>query len=124
MAINDTIQIALIGAGGMGQGDAHHSTSLPGVKLVAACDLYSSRLEHCKEVWGNDVFTTRDYREILQRKDVDAVIIATPDHWHAIPAIAACQAGKDVYCEKPLSLTISEGRAMVRAMSSLTFLSI
>jgi len=59
---NDNIQIALIGAGGQGQGDARQSSSLPGVKLVAACDLYTSRLEHTKEVWGKDIFTTRDYR--------------------------------------------------------------
>ena len=79
MAANDTIQIALIGAGGMGQGDAHFATSLPGVKLIAACDIYDGRLEHCKEVWGRDILTTRDYREVLARKDIDAVIIATPD---------------------------------------------
>ena len=72
---NDTIQIALIGAGGMGQGDARMATSLPGVKLLAACDLYDGRLQHMKEVYGADTFITRDYREIVQRHDIDAVII-------------------------------------------------
>ena len=76
---NSTIQIALIGAGGMGQGDAELATSLPGVKLVAACDCYDGRLQHLKEVYGNDTFPTRDYKEIVARKDIDAVIIATPD---------------------------------------------
>ena len=80
---NDTIQIGLIGAGGMGQGDARTATSLPGVKLVAAADIYDSRLTRIKEVYGSGVFTTRDHRELLARPDIDAVIIATPDHWHA-----------------------------------------
>ena len=69
---NDTIQIALIGAGGMGQGDARLAASLPGVKLVAACDCYDGRLTRMKEVYGQDTFTTRDYREIVARKDIDA----------------------------------------------------
>lgn len=118
MAVNDTIQIALIGAGGMGQGDARSSTSLPGVKLVAACDLYTGRLERCKEVWGKDTFTTRDYREVLARKDVDAVIIATPDHWHARITKDALAAGKDVYCEKPMVQKIEEGQGVIDAQKA------
>ena len=112
---NDNIQIALIGAGGMGQSDAKQSSSLPGVKLVAACDLYSSRLEHCKEVWGKDTFTTRDYREILARPDIDAVIIGTPDHWHSRITIDALNAGKDVYCEKPMVQKVSQGKEVIAA---------
>ena len=112
---NDNIQIALIGAGGMGQGDARLSTSLPGVKLVAACDLYTSRLDRCQEVWGKDTFTTRDYREILARRDIDAVIIGTPDHWHSRITIDALNAGKDVYCEKPMVQKISQGKEVVDA---------
>jgi predicted dehydrogenase len=112
---NDNIQIALIGAGGMGQSDAHQSSSLPGVKLVAACDLYTSRLEHCKEVWGKDIFATRDYREILARPDIDAVIIGTPDHWHSRISIDAMNAGKDVYCEKPMVQKISQGKEVIAA---------
>ena len=112
---NDTIQIALIGAGGQGQGDAQQSTSLPGVKLVAACDLYDSRMEHCKEVWGKDILATRDYREILARPDVDAVIIGTPDHWHSRITIDALNAGKDVYCEKPMVQKIAQGKDVIAA---------
>src|SRR5579864_2600756 len=74
---NDSIQIALIGAGGMGMGDTHYALSVPGVKLVAVCDVYDGRLARAKELWGQDLYTTRDYREVLARKDVDAVIIAT-----------------------------------------------
>jgi predicted dehydrogenase len=112
---NDTIQIALIGAGGMGQGDARLSTSLPGVKLIAASDCYDGRLQHMKEVYGPGTFTTRDYREIVQRRDVDAVIIATPDHWHSRISIDCLNAGKHVYCEKPMVHAIEEGHAVIAA---------
>lgn len=112
---NDNIQIALIGAGGMGQGDARYATSLPGVKLVAACDIYDGRLERMKEVWGSDLYTTRDFREVLNRKDVDAVIIGTPDHWHAPISILALNAGKDVYCEKPMIHSVDEGKRVIEA---------
>ncbi len=114
----ETIQIALIGAGGMGQGDAKLATALPGVKLIAACDVYDGRLQHMKEVYGKDLFTTRDYREILARKDVDAVIIATPDHWHSRISIDALGAGKHVYCEKPMVHAIEEGAAVIAAQNA------
>src|SRR5579875_1730609 len=112
---NDNIQIALIGAGGMGQGDAAMATSLPGVKLVAACDCYNGRLQHMKEVYGPETFTTRDYREILARPGVDAVIIATPDHWHSRISVASLNAAKHVYCEKPMVHAIDEGKSIIDA---------
>jgi len=112
---NETVQIALIGAGGMGMGDTRYAVSLPGVKLVAVCDVYDGRLARAKEQWGKDLFTTRDYREVLARKDVDAVIIATPDHWHQRITVEALNAGKDVYCEKPMVHSIDEGAAMIEA---------
>src|SRR6478735_5335203 len=86
---NSRIRIATIGFGGMGMGDTKYAVSVPGVELVAVCDIYDGRLTRAREVHGDGIFTTRDYREILARKDVDAVIIATPDHWHADLAIAA-----------------------------------
>ena len=86
---NDNVQIALIGAGGMGNADAGTCTTIPGVKLVAACDLYDGRLQDAKKKYGNDIFVTKDFREILSRKDIDAVIVATPDHWHKDISIAA-----------------------------------
>jgi predicted dehydrogenase len=115
---NDTLQIALIGAGGMGQGDTRLAASLPGVKLVAACDCYDGRLQRMKEVYGNDTFTTRDYNEIVARKDIDAVIIATPDHWHARISVDCLNAGKHVYCEKPMVHAIEEGRSIIDAQAS------
>jgi predicted dehydrogenase len=113
ISANDHIQIALIGAGGQGQGDTGWAVQVPGVKLVAVADCYDGRLAHCKEVWGQDVFTTRDYREVLVRKDIDAVIIATPDHWHKQAAVDAMNAGKDVYCEKPMIHLYSDGPEII-----------
>ncbi len=115
VAANDQIQIALIGAGIQGQGDTKFALQVPGTKLVAVADCYQGRLDHSKELWGNDVFTTRDYREILARKDIDAVIIATPDHWHKQAAVDAMHAGKDVYCEKPMIHLYSDGPVMIEA---------
>lgn len=114
-SINDQVQVALIGAGGMGTEDANTARSVPGVKITAACDLFDPRLEHAKKNFGNDIFTTRDYKEILSRKDVDAVIIGTPDHWHKDIAVDALLAGKHVYCEKPMVQQVSEGMALVEA---------
>lgn len=115
---NDKIQFALIGAGGMGSGDTRTALSLPNTALVAACDIYDGRLRRAKENWGDHLFTTRDYREVLARKDVDAVIIATPDHWHARITIDALAAGKHVYCEKPMVHSIDEGKPVIEAQKA------
>jgi predicted dehydrogenase len=113
VAANDHIQFALVGAGIQGQGDTRVALQVPGVKLVAVADCYNGRLDHSKELWGNDIMTTRDYREILARKDVDAVIIATPDHWHKQAAVDSMKAGKDVYCEKPMIHLYPDGPEMI-----------
>ena len=115
IAANDHIQIALIGAGGQGQGDTKVALQVPGVKLVAVADCYNGRLEHSKELWGDDIFTTRDYAEILSRKDIDAVIVGTPDHWHKQVSVDAMKAGKDVYCEKPMIHHYADGPEMIEA---------
>jgi predicted dehydrogenase len=115
VAANDHIQIALIGAGGQGQGDTKVAVQVPGVKLVAVADCYTGRLQHSKEIWGEDIFTTRDYKEVLARKDIDAVIVGTPDHWHKQVSIDAMKAGKDVYCEKPMIHLYSDGPQMIEA---------
>ena len=114
---NDTIQIAVIGAGGMGTADANTAITVPGVKLIAACDLYDGRLAAAKKLYGNDIFTTRNYKEILQRKDIDAVIVATPDHWHKDISVEAMNSGKAVYCEKPMVHDITEGNAVIEAQT-------
>lgn len=114
---NDNIQIAVIGVGGMGTADANTAMTVPGAKIIAACDLYDGRLETAKKNYGKDIFTTKDYREILQRKDIDAVIVATPDHWHKDISVAAMNSGKAVYCEKPMVHEVSEGNAVVEAQN-------
>src|SRR5215213_11173893 len=76
---NDQIQIALIGSGGMGVADTNTAITVPGIKLIAVCDLYDGRLAEAQKRWGSDIYTTKNFREILDRKDIDAVIIATPD---------------------------------------------
>lgn len=112
---NDRVNIAVIGLGIMGNNDLKTSLKVPGVQLVGACDLYTGRLERAKEVYGKDLFTTNDYRKILDRKDVDAVIIATADQWHARISKDALAKGKHVYCEKPMVHYISEGKGVIDA---------
>ena len=85
----------------------------PDVDVVALCDVYQPYLERAKKRLDRPVATCTDFRRLIERKDVDAVVIATPDHWHALQTIAACRNGKDVYVEKPLCITIHEGRKMV-----------
>lgn len=118
---NDRIRVALIGCGGMGSGDLRDFLKIKNTECVALCDpddrqaakAAKNVVEPVHSTSG--LFTTRDFRKVLDMKELDAVIVATPDHWHALPTIMACQAGKDVYVEKPLSLSIGEGRVMVNA---------
>jgi len=112
---NDRIQFATIGWGIMGSEDTRTAASVPGTKLVGVCDIYQGRLVRAQEIYGKDLFVTRDYREILARKDVDAVLIATPDHWHARIAVEAMEAGKDVYIQKPMVQRVEEGMKVIEA---------
>jgi predicted dehydrogenase len=112
---NDKIQIALIGSGGMGQADARSSVASGMMRIVAASDCYDGRLEHMKEQYGRDIFITKRYEEILARKDVDAVIIGTPDHWHQKITLDALAAKKDVYCEKPMVQHVDDALPVIQA---------
>ena len=118
VSANDNIQVALVGAGWRGQGITSEAIQVPGVKLVAVADCYNGRLDHAKELWGADIFTTRDYNEILARKDIDAIICGCPDHWHMKVATDSMKAGKDGYCEKPMIHLYSDGPAMIEASKS------
>ncbi len=111
---NDKIRIATIGVGIQGNYDTMAALKNPDVEMVAAADLYTGRLERAK-INFKDIFTTRDYREILTRKDIDAVLVVTPDHWHDKISIDALKAGKNVYCEKPMVQKISKGKSVIDA---------
>ena len=102
IAPNDRLQIGTIGMGIIGFIDTITALSVPGVELIGVSDLYNGRLNHSKEVFGEKIICTRDYKEIINNNDIDAVLICTPDHWHAKIAIDALRAGKHVYCEKPM----------------------
>ena len=116
---NDKIRLGLIGCGGMGQGDLKCFFLNPEVDCAVICDVDDSRIATglgiCADKGRPKPDTVKDFRRVLERKDVDVVLIATPDHWHAIPMVMAAQAGKDIYVEKPLAKTIDEGRAMLEA---------
>jgi len=113
---SDRVRFASIGTGVEGCTIMQAALRCPGTEIVAACDLYDGRLTAAKEYARKEIFTTKDYRAILDRHDVDAVLIATPDHWHARITQDACAAGKDVYCEKPMSHTVEQAFAMIDAM--------
>ncbi len=112
----DRVRFASIGVGIQGSSLLRAAVTLPQAQCVAACDLYDGRHTLAREIAGQSIRTTRNYHEILDDKNIEAVIIATPDHWHRQATVDALKAGKDVYCEKPMSHTIAEGEAMVEAV--------
>jgi len=115
-AANDRLALGWIGCGGQGNSDVGNLLKTGQVELVAVCDAYYEHAAKAAQKGRAGTEIYKDFRALLDRDDIDIVEIATPDHWHALTAIAACQAGKDIYCQKPLSLTIEEGRAMVAAV--------
>jgi predicted dehydrogenase len=116
-AANETIGVGCIGTGGRCQHLLRALQEVPGQKVVAVCDVWDQHLEAGRRMADKNAFATKDHRELLARKDVDAVIIAAPDHQHVPLTIDACAAGKDVYCEKPLTHDLSEGEAVVKAQN-------
>lgn len=116
---NDKLVIGLIGCGGMGASNMRTLMEFPDVEVAALCDVDTNRIPNdyndVRKKYGRSPEVYGDYRKMLDRKDIDAVIIGTPDHWHALNLIHACQAGKDSYCEKPLSHNLVEAVAMAKA---------
>lgn len=115
LGANDRVKVGWIGCGGRGHYDVSLMRKLPNVEIAAVCDVYAPHAAAAKAWIGGGCQSFSDFRRLLELKEIDAVLISTPDHWHAIPAVMACQAGKDVYVEKPLAHTIKEGRAIVTA---------
>jgi predicted dehydrogenase len=118
-AASEKVRVGLIGCGGMGKGDLATFFLNPEVECPVVCDVDDKMLAEAvalvQEKRGSKPETVKDFRRVIDRKDVDVLLVATPDHWHALPTVLGCQAGKDVYVEKPLATTIAEGRAMMTA---------
>jgi predicted dehydrogenase len=119
VAPNDKVRLAVIGNGGMGTRHIEALAENPQCDLVALCDVAKSRYNHAMDlaerVGGKRPEGYQDFRHVLDRQDIDAIFVVTPDHWHPLLTILGCEAGKDVYVEKPVCTTIEEGRAMVNA---------
>ena len=109
------VRLGVIGFGVQGLNDANAARRIDNVMVTAAASCYDGHLERARELLGDGALLTRDYRYILDRRDIDAVIVSTPDHWHTRICLDALAAGKDIYCEKPLTHTIEEGDALVEA---------
>jgi predicted dehydrogenase len=114
-AANDRIGIGVIGCGGMGRMDLADFQKQPEAEIVAVCDVYQPNLQEAHQLTDHKARTYSDFRKLLDDRAVDAVVVATPDHWHPLITVAACHAGKDVYVEKPVSNVVREGRLMVEA---------
>ena len=113
---NDRVRLGFIGLGNRGDQVLDAFRKQNDAEVVAICDIYEPYLDFAAQKIGTNPKRFKDYRKLLELKDVDAVVIATPDHWHALQTIHACEAGKDIYVEKPISLRVAEGRAMVEAV--------
>lgn len=113
---NDRIHVGIIGCGGMGRANLGACADQPDVVVTAACDVWASRREAVAAQFKDTCKTYGDYREMLEQKDLDAVIVATPPHWHTLQAIAVCEAGKDLYLQKPMTLHLAESLAVRNAV--------
>src|SRR6267154_909905 len=112
---NERVRLGFIGVGNRGDQVLDAFLKHPDAELGAVSDLSQAYMDFAAKKAGTSPKQFKDYRRLLEMKDLDAVVIATPDHWHALQTIRACEAGKDIYVEKPLSLCVAEGRKMVEA---------
>src|SRR5579862_6236099 len=112
---NDRISVAFIGMGKQGRDNLRFALANPNAAVVAVCDVYERNLKMALDKTNGQARAVRDFREILNDKSIDAVCISTPDHWHAYMTVEACKAGKDVFVEKPIAVTMEECRAMLEA---------
>jgi predicted dehydrogenase len=117
LGANERINVGCIGTGGRCRGLMRSLKNVPNVRIAAVCDIYDVHLAEGKKLAEADAFTTKVYKDILDRKDIDAVVIGSPDHWHVPMTVDACAAGKDVYVEKPLTHDLSEGQAVIEAQN-------
>src|SRR5277367_3245742 len=115
VAPSDRVRFAIIGIGMQGSNLLSTAVALPGAECVAACDLYDGRHTLSREIAGSKIRTTRKYQEVLDDKEIDCIIAAVPDHWHKQIFVDTMSAGKDIYCEKPMSHTAADGEAMLAA---------
>lgn len=115
---SDRIRFGIIGVGMQGSGLLRTSVKLPGVECVAACDLYDGRIDLAKEIVDKPIQTTKRYHDLLGNKDIDCLIAAVPDHWHRQIVVDACNAGKDIYCEKPMTHEVPQGFEIIEAEKS------
>ena len=115
LGANERVNVALIGCGARGRLLANLVKQTPGAAVTALCDVYDQQVAQARESASEGARGFKDFREVLDQKDIDAIVVATPDHWHGILAVLACQAGKDAYVEKPLAHNVKESRAIVEA---------
>ena len=114
---SETVNIGCIGTGGRCRNLMRNLAGVPGTRITAVCDIWDDALAQAREIADPKAFVTKDFHELLARSDVDAVLIGSPDHWHVPMTVDACESGKDVYVEKPLTHDLSEGEAVVRAQN-------
>lgn len=115
MGANDRVIVGGIGTGRQGTYDIEDFGRQPDVEVAAVCDVYEPNLQKAAQRFKNAPQTYKDFRQVLDRKDIDVIVVGTPDHWHPLVMVEACKAGKDVYVEKPISHTLDEGKVMVEA---------
>src|SRR5512134_3646345 len=114
LGANDRVRVGVVGTGRQGLSNLK-AFQRHGAEIAAVCDVYAPNLEKGKAAAGDGAVAYTDFRRLLDDKTIDVVINATPDHWHALPAVMACQAGKDVFVEKPVAVSVEEGKALVAA---------